>query len=168
MNPERVAAERIYSQDLAGKRFNPNEHIAVYRIFVSREEAERIIREAYAGEAKPKLLEAAKKALDEMCRTVAPRTSFTDAVDLLDDAITATESNQVGASPSDDLVKVLTEGLVKISRSGREWSANRLGGVFIQRKRWENMKSIAENTLASAERTLKERTHVSGEKQGGE
>lgn len=35
------------------------------------------------------LAEAAKVALDEMCRTTAPRDSFTDAVDRLDAAIAA-------------------------------------------------------------------------------
>ena len=33
------------------------------------------------------LLRAAKRALDEMCKTTAPRNSFTDAVDALDAAI---------------------------------------------------------------------------------
>jgi len=41
--------------------------------------------------AAPDLLEAAIKALDEMCRTNSPRNSFTDAVDLLDAAITKAE-----------------------------------------------------------------------------
>jgi hypothetical protein len=37
--------------------------------------------------AAPDLLEAAKKALAEMSLTSAPRNSFTDAVDALDEAI---------------------------------------------------------------------------------
>lgn len=37
--------------------------------------------------AAPDLLEAAILALDEMCNTSAPRSSFTDAVDALDAAI---------------------------------------------------------------------------------
>jgi len=41
--------------------------------------------------AAPDLLGAAKLALHEMCNTVAPRNSFTDAVDALDAAITKAE-----------------------------------------------------------------------------
>jgi hypothetical protein len=37
------------------------------------------------------LLAAARLALNEMCNTVAPRNSFTDAVDALDAAITGAE-----------------------------------------------------------------------------
>ncbi len=37
--------------------------------------------------AAPELYEAAARALEEMCRTTAPRTSFTDAVDALDAAL---------------------------------------------------------------------------------
>lgn len=48
------------------------------------EEAVRLEREA----AKP-LIDAAEKALHEMCHTNSPRESFTDAVDALDAAITA-------------------------------------------------------------------------------
>jgi hypothetical protein len=40
------------------------------------------------------LLAAAKVALDEMCRTSAPRNSFTDAVDRLDTAISAAASSK--------------------------------------------------------------------------
>lgn len=41
--------------------------------------------------AAPDLLAAAKAAIHEMCRTTAPRTSFTDTVDMLDAAITKAE-----------------------------------------------------------------------------
>lgn len=41
----------------------------------------------------PELLSAAKLALDEMCRTAGPRNSFTDAVDLLDAAISKAEGS---------------------------------------------------------------------------
>ncbi len=37
------------------------------------------------------LRHAAKIALDEMCKTIAPRNSFTDAVDLLDAAISRSQ-----------------------------------------------------------------------------
>jgi len=41
------------------------------------------------------LLDAAKAALEEMCHTTAPRTSFTDSVDRLDAAITRCENYTV-------------------------------------------------------------------------
>ena len=40
------------------------------------------------------LLAASRTALDEMCKTTAPRNSFTDAVDTLDAAISAVEKAQ--------------------------------------------------------------------------
>ena len=47
-------------------------------------------RELAASQARmERLREAARVALDEMCRTSAPRNSFTDAVDQLDAAIDA-------------------------------------------------------------------------------
>jgi len=54
------------------------------------EDSERAEAEANARliAAAPELYEAAVRALEEMCHTTAPRSSFTDAVDTLDAAIT--------------------------------------------------------------------------------
>lgn len=65
--------------------------IAVVKNQGSRPVVEDSLSDARLIAAAPDLLAAAKKALDEMCRTIAPRNSFTDAVDLLDAAITKAE-----------------------------------------------------------------------------
>ncbi len=44
------------------------------------------------AEVVPEVEKAARSALDEMCRTVAPRNSFTDAADALDAALAALQS----------------------------------------------------------------------------
>jgi hypothetical protein len=53
----------------------------------------------FNGHAEAELLAAAKVALDEMCRTTAPRDNFTDAVDGLDAAITNAASSAPPPSP---------------------------------------------------------------------
>jgi hypothetical protein len=45
------------------------------------------------------------------------------------------------------------EALGRIVWLAREWSANRLGGVAIQRKRWETLAEIAGAALAPSEPT---------------
>lgn len=49
------------------------------------------VRDVRLVAAAPELLTACKSALVEMCNTVAPRNSFTDAADLLDAVVSRAE-----------------------------------------------------------------------------
>ncbi|HXI47170.1 MAG TPA: hypothetical protein VNH39_01185 [Steroidobacteraceae bacterium] len=67
----------LYIIDSAGRKI-----AAIWGKAEEKEFAARLIAAA------PELYEAAVRALEEMCHTTAPRSSFTDAVDTLDAAIT--------------------------------------------------------------------------------
>lgn len=48
----------------------------------------------------------------------------------------------------------MRKGLNRIIKATNEWQANRLGGVHIQRKRWERCAEIALATLDEAEQCV--------------
>ena len=117
-SPERAAAERIAKlYELAYPGVN--------------EDLERIIREAYAGEAKPQEADLCNETLGHhRCQLAKGHNGW----------------HSSGASPSDDLVKVLTE----LTQSAKEFYDYR---PFSIRSDSQGMK--LRTSLASAERILK-------------
>ena len=61
-------------------------------------------QQLFVDVSRANLLKAAKHALEEMCQTVAPRDSFTDAVDELDAAITAITARTFAAGSRFDAI----------------------------------------------------------------
>lgn len=79
-NPAALPAEvlREARQRLADDPANDERRSAIFA---------RIDAALHIAEAFPEIVAAAQNALKEMCHTVAPRNSFTDAVDALDAAL---------------------------------------------------------------------------------
>lgn len=62
-----------------------------------------------ASQCQTELLAAAKQALYEMCHAVAPRTSYTDAVDALDAAISKVKGDVLAAVPPSSPAPLMNE-----------------------------------------------------------